>query len=233
MKRSPLRHPVAVLRQIIGLGQKELAELVGRSRRTIQAIELGSLKLSVELADKLVRETSVAFHWLMNGDAEAPPISTAGTPYVREDFELTQGEKIAGLPKPGSEEDPCGLVYQAFCTLMPLIMPMIASDDRVAQVLMIYRLNDLLKDLVGIVGWPSDEITEFIAQCRFEIITPEGDQLSIPSELFRHVRTRGVGAYGEIDMDEIKARIRAGINAPKSKGWKAFKETKGRQRGLT
>ena len=45
MRPSPLRHPLAVLRQIIGLTQKDFAKLVGKSTTTIQAIELGKLQL--------------------------------------------------------------------------------------------------------------------------------------------------------------------------------------------
>ena len=75
MRPSPLRHPLAVLRQIIGLTQKDFAKLVGKSTTTIQAIELGKLQLSKDLAVKISVETGVAARWLLEGDVLKPPVS--------------------------------------------------------------------------------------------------------------------------------------------------------------
>ena len=91
MKPSTLRHPVAVLRQICGLYQKEFAELVGCSRIYIQKIEQtpahGGQKLSDALAQRIAHETGVSIKWLLNGDPAAPPIATNGTRYTLETFE--------------------------------------------------------------------------------------------------------------------------------------------------
>ena len=73
MRPSPLRHPLAVLRQIVGITQKELANLVGKSAATIQAIELGKLALSEELALKIALETGVAMKWLLDGNPSIAP----------------------------------------------------------------------------------------------------------------------------------------------------------------
>jgi transcriptional regulator with XRE-family HTH domain len=74
MRPSPLRHPLAVLRQIIGISQKELANLVGKSAATVQAIELGKLALSEELARKISLETGISMKWLLDGDPSGPPV---------------------------------------------------------------------------------------------------------------------------------------------------------------
>jgi transcriptional regulator with XRE-family HTH domain len=74
MRNSPLRHTLAVLRTTIGLTQKEMAELVGRSTRTIQAIELGQLSLGEDLALRIGEATGVDVNWLLDGNPDVPPI---------------------------------------------------------------------------------------------------------------------------------------------------------------
>jgi transcriptional regulator with XRE-family HTH domain len=95
MKRSPLRHTLAVLRTTIGLSQKEMADLIGRSTRTVQAIELGTLPLSEDLAAKIAKETAIDLGWLLDNDPDAPPrngltmfgIMKGQKPYTREVYE--------------------------------------------------------------------------------------------------------------------------------------------------
>src|SRR4051794_25752931 len=95
MRPSPMRHTLAVLRTTIGLTQKEMAELVDRAPRTIQAIELGHLQLSEELALSIAKETGVDESWLLQGDTREPPsrgaallaFSLEKRPYERKDYE--------------------------------------------------------------------------------------------------------------------------------------------------
>jgi transcriptional regulator with XRE-family HTH domain len=96
MRNSPLRHPLAILRITIGLTQKQMAELVHRSARTIQAIELGQLPLSEELALAVAQATGIDAGWLLEKNPATPPRKgltaahagdTAGA-YTREDYEL-------------------------------------------------------------------------------------------------------------------------------------------------
>ena len=65
MRCYDTRHTVAALRKIIGLNQGELAVMVGRSKRTIQAVEIGRLKISEDLAARIAHETGVSMHWLL------------------------------------------------------------------------------------------------------------------------------------------------------------------------
>jgi transcriptional regulator with XRE-family HTH domain len=74
MRHSPLRHTLAVLRTTIGLTQKEMAELIGRSTRTIQAIELGQLSLGEDLALRIGEATGVDVNWLLDGNPDVPPV---------------------------------------------------------------------------------------------------------------------------------------------------------------
>lgn len=72
MMPSPMRHPLAVLRQILGMNQAQLGQLCGHSGRTIQAVELGKLALSEKLAYRIAEATGVSVGWLLNGDPTAP-----------------------------------------------------------------------------------------------------------------------------------------------------------------
>src|SRR3954469_21665123 len=95
MRPSPMRHLLAVLRTTIGLTQKQMAELSGRAARTIQAVELGKLALSEELALRLAKETGVDESWLLAGDVSVPPqrgkallgFAVEDRPYERKDYE--------------------------------------------------------------------------------------------------------------------------------------------------
>lgn len=95
MRRSPLSHPLAVLRTTIGLTQKQMGALVNRAARTIQSIELRKLPLTEELALRLAEATGVDEGWLFAGDPETPPpkglaLLQAGRGpgvFTKEDFE--------------------------------------------------------------------------------------------------------------------------------------------------
>ena len=96
MRRSPLRHPLAILRTTIGLTQKEMAGLVDRTPSTIQSVELGKLPLSQDLAMLIAEATGVDAGWLLEGNPDTPPrkgltadnMGTATGEYTRSDFEF-------------------------------------------------------------------------------------------------------------------------------------------------
>ena len=95
MRVSPLRHPLAILRKTIRLTQKEMADLVQRSARTIQAIELDQLPLSEELARLIAQATGIDAGWLLEKNPATPPrkgltaaqLGKASGPYSLDDYE--------------------------------------------------------------------------------------------------------------------------------------------------
>src|ERR1039458_7132622 len=95
MRLSPQRHTLAVLRTVIGITQKEMAEILECSTATVQAIELGKLKMSMKLAGDLFHQTSINLDWLMNDDVSKPPVDYEDNPYTRESFEVTQAALFA------------------------------------------------------------------------------------------------------------------------------------------
>jgi transcriptional regulator with XRE-family HTH domain len=90
MRPSPHRHTLAVLRTLLGLTQKEMADLADCSRPTIQAIELGKLTLSDKLAGLIAVRTGVALSWLLDNDVTKAPRTDGGGTYTREFFQRTQ-----------------------------------------------------------------------------------------------------------------------------------------------
>src|SRR5258708_18345531 len=96
---SHLRHPLGVLRSIIGKTQQEFALLLGDySHHTIEAIERGALELSEQLAQEISKKTNISVGWLLRGDPQAPPVDTQNRRYTTETFELT---RVLEHPPPG------------------------------------------------------------------------------------------------------------------------------------
>jgi transcriptional regulator with XRE-family HTH domain len=87
MRRSPKRHPLALLRLTLGLTQKEMAGLAGCATITIQSIERGKLALSGKLAEHISAITGVSEDWLVAGDPGAEMIAEDGSLYTCEKFE--------------------------------------------------------------------------------------------------------------------------------------------------
>jgi len=105
MRNSPLRHPLAVLRTTLGLTQSEMADLVGRSRVTVQAVELGKLPLSEGLAARIAEETGVHVGWLLDGDPAEPALKADGGSYTRADYEQHRAIREAGSNPEGEDND--------------------------------------------------------------------------------------------------------------------------------
>ena len=87
MRTSPLKHPLAVLRVFLGLGQKELANMLDCSVSAIQRIELCAMPLSEKLASRIQYETGVSLQWLLDGDPKADIVDSFGRPYMKQIYE--------------------------------------------------------------------------------------------------------------------------------------------------
>src|SRR5687767_7837531 len=79
------KHAVAALRAALNLTQQQMASLAGVSKPTIQAIELGKLKLSGRVAAQISNETGAAVAWLMRGEP-TQPIDTEGKPVTLDGY---------------------------------------------------------------------------------------------------------------------------------------------------
>ena len=93
MRPSPLKHVLAIVRTTVGLTQKELAAVLDCSVPTIQSIELGRLRLSESLAQRVVENTGVDLACLLRNDPSQPVRDRAGHPYTRAEFDRRQAHK--------------------------------------------------------------------------------------------------------------------------------------------
>lgn len=85
---------VAVLRNIIEMTQEEFSVFVKVSRPTIQAIEIGKLKLSERLAAVISEKTGVRLGWLLDDDVTVPPVAIWGETYTKDTFAYHAGPKL-------------------------------------------------------------------------------------------------------------------------------------------
>jgi len=97
MKHSPLRTPLAILRIELGLTQEKLGKLVGKARRTIQAIEIGKLRLTEDLAAEISAKTGISARWLLEGKPDAPMLTPGGEAYTKEVFDALRGRALRAL----------------------------------------------------------------------------------------------------------------------------------------
>ena len=91
MSKAP--HVIAYVRQSLNLTQSELGALAGSSAPTIQALELGKLPLSEDLALRLNEATGVRSQWLLANDLGNPPPSPSE---LRKQFASAQAGDFAG-----------------------------------------------------------------------------------------------------------------------------------------
>lgn len=108
MRLSNQTHTLAVLRLRAGLTQKEMAAVLHCSAPTIQAVELGRLKLSEKLAGLASLKTGINLAWLLENDVNQPPVDIKGRPYTKAIFEEYQA--IADIKKDPQVENDLALV---------------------------------------------------------------------------------------------------------------------------
>jgi transcriptional regulator with XRE-family HTH domain len=77
MSASKNSHVLSVLRKNLALSQHEIAEMLGCAKATITSIEVGRLKLSESLADRIVAVTGCDKEWLLANDVSVPMPSQA------------------------------------------------------------------------------------------------------------------------------------------------------------
>lgn len=197
MRTAPIRHPVAVLRQITGLSQKDLADLVGRKPRSIQSVELMTLRLSEGLANDIARETGVPLDWLLNGDVSKQPTADPeicgknGMPYTRETYELARAKRESenGLNandlwkrRPGTLRVPAVIAMTELWHLVAqLALPLFAAAKTGHEDLAVYRLKKFAEQFTDEFGYVvSEEALKFLRETR----TRMAEESSWQEEIF-------------------------------------------------
>jgi transcriptional regulator with XRE-family HTH domain len=115
-----------VLREILGLTQKQLGQLIGSSRPTIQAIELGQLRLSDHIAHRISEKTGISVHWLKANDLGRRPVNRWRQRYTRKDFNLARTDALGGTYF--VELQPIMIVLNAYAKLRAIVEALNLND---------------------------------------------------------------------------------------------------------
>ena len=89
---SKIRTNVARLRLALGKSQPEFAALMRRSTACVQSLEMGRLRLSMELAGQIARRTGVSPRWLLENDLEEDAYDMTGNPWTLVTFTRLRDE---------------------------------------------------------------------------------------------------------------------------------------------
>jgi DNA-binding XRE family transcriptional regulator len=144
MRRSSQSHTLAVLRVLVGLTQKEMATVLHCSAPTIQAIELGKLKMSEKLAGFASLQTGINLAWLLGKDVAQPPIDIKGRPYTKATFEEFQA--IAGFRKePAHASELASFFHNKLSRRISALLLRSFINDETS--LCVYKLSKALDEL--------------------------------------------------------------------------------------
>jgi transcriptional regulator with XRE-family HTH domain len=98
-RTKPVKSVVEILRRKLGLQQREFADRVGLSRRTIQEVEYGT-PLSWKSAKAISDIFNVSEEWLMANDLNAPMVDAIdGKPWSHKQMGRVQKAKITDDPE--------------------------------------------------------------------------------------------------------------------------------------
>lgn len=151
MRKSRMKSTLAVLRTTIGLTQQQMADLVGCSKPTIQAIELGKLTLSKRLAEQISLMTGIDPGWLQGGKYREPPTSDLQSTEIYS--KATFDNRQADLARPRS--GPIDLVFMehivvdSFARIADI---MLEAHDTRKNILYYYKLRMSIETLENEFG---------------------------------------------------------------------------------
>jgi transcriptional regulator with XRE-family HTH domain len=94
MRPSNCKSTVTVTRSVAGITMQQLADVLGCNRNSLQQIELGRLKLSEKMAERIALHTGVDISWLLSNRYRLPPgcRRDPSEPYTREVYRQTRAE---------------------------------------------------------------------------------------------------------------------------------------------
>jgi transcriptional regulator with XRE-family HTH domain len=140
MTTSVRGQKLATLREVCGLTQKELADLVGRSVHTVRGIEQGKNVLGERLAGKVARATGVSMAWLMVDSITKPPFTQLREALTREEF---QSYRVSFLKEDMSTREVAAVAAKLVAAFEQLVKE--ASETTMFD-LAVYRVAKFLSD---------------------------------------------------------------------------------------
>lgn len=188
MRRSLNRHVLSILRGVIGLNQVSFHKLIDVSLSTVVSIEVGRLKLSESLAERISIVTGVDYWWLLENDTTRPPIDLGGKPYTKATFESVQAEcePLIELGMRRYEPDQLLPVF-----LQKTAALLIGATKQNREALCGYRLNKALDDLLIEFGVRRDDPISSHQMKSHDILPALGDDPNNPL-MQRHLEPKAV-----------------------------------------
>lgn len=178
MRKSSERHPLAILRRIIGLSQPEFAELSGMSESTVAKIESLRLPLSEENALLIESETGCSAQWLKAGDVAQTPVTSysinkaKGTsddwftdkPFTLEVYQWLRSRKQAGIPIEETSDDRNLVVASAIHDLIRACHSAEQNGKKNYAELKLYNMVQAMSRELGITDPWDDELTDYLGK---------------------------------------------------------------------
>jgi transcriptional regulator with XRE-family HTH domain len=152
--RSLRKTTVAVVREELGLGLQEFADLIGKSAATVSSLENGRLRLSEKTALEISKKTYVGLSWLMTGDPKVPPVDLKGKPWSSETY-----EKRWAVDKGMAQ----AMIAFHNVVLQAILSKQLRENPELASIV-ISRSERFLKDLQAEFGLDKKLIDEFYDQ---------------------------------------------------------------------
>ena len=210
MRPSPFRHTLALLRTAIGLTQKEMADLAECSTPTIQAIELGKLKLSEKLGHTIAHKTGASMAWLMADDTARPPVDEQGNPIDKDSFEAFRATALFDQHPDLKLFNIMNLVAINEHRLKAVCLRAFKSNS---LSLCAYRLAKLFDDLEKAAG-VTDEDHEDLTQSARAMRNPrhrkagmEMAKVSVPVQAPYHATLHAIGHRNAKGNDKLRLDI--------------------------
>lgn len=209
MRVSSQSHTLAVLRLLVGLTQKEMAAVLHCSAPTIQAIELGRLKMSGKLAGLASLKTGINLAWLLENDVSKPPLDIKSRPYTKATFEEFQA--IADIKKDPQMENEAALFCrdQIIGRLHALLLRAYLNNDTDLCAYKLSKAFDELEKQFQVTAADRKTISSAVPVCDLKTKAPAQDS--------RDWGTYMTDFYGLMDREETK-KIAARKMKPMSKG---------------
>lgn len=148
MPASSKRSCLAVLRSIAGITQRDLAQFVDCAPVTVQSIELGKLRLSKRLAQRISLQTGVSLDWLLAGDYQTTPTCPRepGEPYTKRHYQMTRAEISDPRSDPSDLANAEAVVANA---ARQLARGLLTAYRRNQTIFLFYKLREFLEDFAA------------------------------------------------------------------------------------
>jgi hypothetical protein len=202
--------------------------MAGCSIHTVRAIEIGKLRLSKSLAERLSMATGASAEWLLEGNPLAPMVDAAGELYGPESL-------INHLMTEGAKEGPKGkalmkLENQQYGVLLEWLLNEAMKSDKKwnAAKLFVRDMLDSCANLIELKGKrsPSREAVRKLCRefsARYEknrrtadaLITPDGAKFA--KEMISYLPKLGGGSIKSKVFRNMVKRQRAEADLPKNK----------------